>query len=59
MKVLYLCKKITKPISNVLLIMFLGHALAGSIVTYLEAKSLDKCNERLIQLEYEVEKALK
>lgn len=57
-KVFELWKLTTKPIGNILFAIFIGQALAGSLITYLEAKSIDNCNNRLIQLEYELEHAI-
>lgn len=58
MKVLQLYKRITKPISNTLLLIFLGQALAASFVTYLESRSIQTCNEKLMKMEYEIEQMI-
>ncbi|KAF5305501.1 hypothetical protein FQA39_LY01592 [Lamprigera yunnana] len=55
MKVFKLWKTQTKPISNILFAIFVGQALAGSVMTYIEAKSIEKVNERLTLLGYELE----
>ncbi|KAF5302489.1 hypothetical protein FQR65_LT08579 [Abscondita terminalis] len=55
MKAFNLWKMKTLPIKNVLFAIFLGQALAGSVVTYLEVKSIEKVNDRLTLLGYELE----
>lgn len=55
MKAFNLWKIQTKPVANILFGIFVAQALAGSIVTYLEAKAIDKVNDRLILLKYDLE----
>lgn len=55
-KVLNLVKTKSRPISTILLGMFLGQALIGSAVTYFEAQSVIKVNTKLQLLEEELER---
>lgn len=56
MKAFQVWKKQTKPISNILFAIFVGQALLGSLITYLEAKSIETVNDKLTLLGYELER---
>lgn len=57
-KVFQLYKNLTMPISNTLLLIFVGQALTAAFITYMERSSVEKCNEKLMKLEYEVDKLI-
>ncbi|XP_064214039.1 uncharacterized protein LOC657376 [Tribolium castaneum] len=54
-KVYNLIRLKSQPISGILLAIFLGQAFFGSLVTYLEAKSVINVNLKLAELERQVE----
>lgn len=57
-KLLQFWRKQTKPISNILFFIFVGQALLASATTYLEAKSIEKVNDKLTLFGYELEELI-
>ncbi|KRT83531.1 hypothetical protein AMK59_4662 [Oryctes borbonicus] len=55
LKVFKLVQKMTRPIGNILMTIFLGQAIVASIVTYFEAKSVLRVQRKLAMLEDELE----
>ncbi|XP_031332146.1 transmembrane protein 126A isoform X2 [Photinus pyralis] len=45
----------TKPINNILFAIFVGQALAATAVTYLEANAIEKVNDKLTLLGYDLD----
>ncbi|GJQ73068.1 hypothetical protein Trydic_g1698 [Trypoxylus dichotomus] len=55
LKVFKLLQKMTKPIGNILMTIFLGQAIIASVVTYFEAKCVQRVQLKLAMLEDDLE----
>lgn len=50
-KVFEVWRKLSKPISNILLLLFVGQAVAGALIAHWEAKSVHTVHRKLMELE--------